>query len=422
MRVNYAGHKFNNQQINNAIQVLKSEWLILGKCGEQFQRQFAKRVGRKYGVFVNSGSSANLLAISFLKSNYYKKLKYISRIITPACGFPTTINPAYQIGFDVTLVDVDKNTLNLDLKDLQKTLQEKKDEGLGLIFAHALGNPVDMDKVLQLCQKYNVTLIEDCCDALGSTYDGKHVGTFGLLATYSFYPAHHITTGQGGMIVTDDFQIYKTLRSLRDWGRQCYCSGMDSVNFPNGRCNNRFSNWLPGLPQLITDHKYSYSEIGYNLKPLQIQAVIGLEQLKSLDQFISIRKRNYSILKQRLSKYGQYLAFVESHSKSDISWFAFPITITTDKFKRQDLIKFLQNNGIQTRLYFAGNVLYHKMYQFLAKDDYLGVTQDLPNSYIVTLNTFFVGVSQVITEQQVLYMCDKFDQFLTKHGVKHGNN
>lgn len=411
MRVNYAGHKFNKQQITKAIEVIKTQWLCLGKYGEQFQRQFANRVGRKYGVFVNSGSSANLLAISFLKSNYYKKIRQITRIITPACGFPTTINPAYQIGFGVTLIDIDKNTLNLDLQDLEETLQKKKDDGLGLIFAHALGNPVDMNRILQLCQKYNVTLIEDCCDALGSTYNGNHVGTFGLLATYSFYPAHHITTGQGGMVVTDDFQVYKTLRSLRDWGRECYCSGLDSKTLPNGKCNNRFNKWLPGLPQLVTDHKYSYSEIGYNLKPLQIQAVIGLEQLRSLDQFISIRKRNYSILKQRLSKYNQYISFVEVNPNSDVSWFAFPITVITEKFKRQDLIKFLQNNGIQTRLYFAGNVLYHKMYQRQIAQDYQSIKIDLPNSHIVTLYTFFVGVSHVIKEQQVLYMCDKFDQF-----------
>lgn len=413
-KVNYAGHKFNNNQINQAIQILKTGWLCLGKNGELFQRLFANTVGRKYGIFVNSGSSANFLAVNFLKSNYFRNIRNIDRILTPACGFPTTINPIIQNGFKVTFIDVDLETLNINIQYLQRQLQKYKNENLGLMFAHALGNPVDMYRILQLCQKYNVTLIQDCCDALGSTFDGKHVGTFGLLGTYSFYPAHHITTGQGGMIVTDDYQIYKTIRSLRDWGRQCYCSGLDSVNFVNGRCNNRFSNWLPGLPQTITDHKYSYSQMGFNMKPLQIQAVIGLQQLKSLNQFIQIRKYNYEIIKSRLTKYEQYFVFLQKLQVSDPSWFAFPITLKTDKFKRWDIIKFLQNNGIQTRLYFAGNVLYHKMYQqYFKQKDYQIIREQFPNSHLITLNTFFIGVSHVITKQQVNYMCDKFDQFLS---------
>lgn len=415
MRVNYAGHKFSKNQIKNAIESLSTQWLCLGQNGAKFQKQFANRVGRKYGVFVNSGSSANLLAISYLKSNHFRKIynKEIECIITPVCGFPTTINPIFQNNFQCHFVDINKDTLNINLNDLENILEINDKTNNALIFAHALGNPVDMNKIIDLCNKYNCILIQDCCDALGSKFDNKHLGTFGLLATYSFYPAHHITTGQGGMIVTDDYEVYKTLKSLRDWGRQCYCSGLDSKNFPNGKCNNRFGKWIPGLPDLIVDHKYSYSEMGYNLKPLQLQAVIGLQQLKSLDQFITIRKRNYNLLKNYLQKYNDYIQFVNVHDLSDVSWFAFPITLKTNKFKRSDIINFLQNNGIETRLYFAGNIMYHKMYEKYITN-YNDIKNCYPNSHIVSENTFFIGVSQVINEQQIFYICDKFDQFFGK--------
>lgn len=452
MKVRYAGNKFDQKQLYSAIKCVTQNWWALGDKGVQFQQEFCKVIGKPYGVFVNSGSSANLLAIYYAKKLGYKK------VITPVCGFPTTINAILQLGLQPLFIDIDDKTLNLNLNQLE--VMAKTHPGSVLMFAHALGNPPNMDQVMKIVEQYNLYLIEDCCDALGSTYNAqqdviidsngirrrcvdiklsgdnwgdakfsmdiikervdKKLGTFGKLSTYSFYPAHHMTTGQGGFIATDDYEVYKTLVSFRDWGRACTCRGKQDAMKQNGRCGRRFGKWLSGLPELEWDHKYCYSQIGFNLKPLELQAVIGLQQIKKLPEFESIRAYNYLRLRKVFDKYPQYFELPLMQQYANVNWFCFPVSIKyCSPFKRTDIIQFLQNSGIETRLYFGGNVLYHEAYKDFVQENYNGdynrIHKLFPNAKYVTQNTFFLGVSQVITEQQINYVCKKIEEFMEKH-------
>lgn len=326
------------------------------------------------------------------------------------------------------------------------------------MFAHALGNPPNMDQIMRIVEQYNLYLIQDCCDALGSQYMfntidatkvkqftqksiselvnkdtvkltiqtvtqhrfNKKLGTFGALSTYSFYPAHHMSTGQGGFIATDDYEVYKTLVSFRDWGRACTCRGKQDAMKQDGRCGKRFGKWLPGLPELEWDHKYCYSQIGFNLKPLESQAVIGIQQIKKLPEFESIRAYNYLRLRQIFDRYPQYFSLPLMPEYANVNWFCFPITIKQDSpFARSQIIYYLEQNGIQTRLYFGGNILYHEAYKDFVMNHYNGnyniIHKRFPDAKYVTQNTFFLGTSQVITEQQIEYTCKKLEEFLKRY-------
>lgn len=421
MRVRYSGNKFDQKELYAAVKTVTDDWWVFGQKCYQFQSKFADYVGKRYGIFVNSGSSANFLALYYAKSLGYKK------VITPVAGFPTTINPIIQLEMQPLFIDIELKTLNLNVKQLQEVASQNP--GSVLMFAHALGNPPSMKRIMEIVQKYNLYFIQDCCDALGSFYYmeqqehilmRKNLGTFGDLSTFSFYPAHHMSTGQGGMILTDDQEVYKRLTSMRDWGRDCFCHGSKDANKTNGRCGNRFSNWLPGLPDLEWDHKYSYGQIGFNLKPLELQGAIGLQQLKKLQSFDNIRLRNFYKLDEVFQGWKEYFHLSKTYKHAHPIWFAYPITLKqVALFSRQDIISHLQKHNIETRLYFGGNILYHKAYQNYVKQKYDGnyelIHERFPVAKYVTQNTFFLGVSQVITPLQINYMTNVLLEFLNEY-------
>ena len=400
--VQYSGPYFDGSEIKAAIATLAEGWLGLAEDGIRFENLFPKHLGKQHGVFVNSGSSANLLMFSALKSKRLYNLPVGSKVATAAAGFPTTINTIIQNGFVPIFVDIEQNTLNIDIDLLEQTLEANKDIRV-LVFAHVLGNPPDMDRIMYLVKKYDLILLEDCCDALGSTYDNKPLGSFGEMATCSFYPAHHITTGEGGFVAVNTKQQDTVVRSLRDWGRGCYCSGKASVCLKDGFCKKRFSNWLEELPDEILDHKYVYDEIGYNLKPMELQASMGLEQLKKIDIIHQKRKHNYIRLKDIFNKYQNYFYVHGATKKSDPSWFAFPVTvIKNEKFKRIDLTQYFEQHKIQTRNYFAGNILLQPGYTHLTVKGY--AKNQYPVATQVTTDTFFLGTSPVVTDDHINYI------------------
>jgi CDP-6-deoxy-D-xylo-4-hexulose-3-dehydrase len=405
--VQYAGNYFNEDEYVAAIECLLGGWLALGENGFRFERHFRDRLGKDHGALVNSGSSANLLMVSALKSKRLFGFKPGTKIITPVAGFPTTINPILQNGFQPVFVDIELDTLNLNVDQVEEAA---KAGAKVLVFAHVLGNPPNMDRIMDIVKKYDLVLLEDCCDALGTTYDGKLLGSFGTFASCSFYPAHHITMGEGGFVACQTEEQNIVVKSLREWGRGCYCYGAAASCLKNGMCKRRFSNWLPSLPDEVFDHKFVYEEIGYNLKPLDLQAAMGLVQLEKLDEIIGIRKRNHARLFEIFSKYEKYFHLPRATEKSDPSWFAFPLTIRDDSsFKRKDLTMFLENNKIQTRNYFAGNILLQPGYSDVCPD--IDAKKQFPVATKVTTDTFFLGVSPVITDEQIDYVGQVVDRF-----------
>lgn len=408
--VQYAGSYFCEKEYVAAISSILNGWLGLAELGTRFETNFAPQLGKSKGIFVNSGSSANLLMVSSLKSSRLYNLPEGTKIATAAAGFPTTINPIIQNNFTPVFVDIEPETLNIDLDKLEATLKEQPDIKV-LIFAHVLGNPPDMDRVMNLVEKYNLILLEDCCDALGSTYKGKLLGSFGDMSTCSFYPAHHICTGEGGFVAYNTDKHDTVLRSLRDWGRGCYCSGKASVCLKDGFCKKRYSNWIPALPEEIVDHKYVYDEIGYNLKPLELQAAIGLEQIKKIPEIINKRKENYNRLKKIFEPYSDLFKIHFATKDSDPAWFAFPVTVLkNNKFKRIDVVKHFEENKIQTRNYFAGNILLQPGYSGISVQG--TPLTDYPVSTMVTTDTFFLGTSPVITSEQLEYIEKTLKSFM----------
>ena len=271
--VNYAGAYYNEDEFVAGVGSLLNGWLAMGDQGLQFERQFPKQFGKTKGIVTNSGSSSNLLMMSALTSKRGYNLPKGTKVLMPIAGFPTTLNPTLQVGFVPVFVDIELETLNLDTAQLEKILIDNPDIRV-ITFAHVLGNPPNMDEVMRVVNKYNLILLEDCCDALGSTYDGKPLGSFGLMSSCSFYPAHHMTMGEGGYVATDDANTDVILRSFREWGRGCYCVGPEANKLKCGTCGKRFNNWIPTLPDEIFDHKYVYDEIGYNLKPIELQCAM----------------------------------------------------------------------------------------------------------------------------------------------------
>jgi CDP-6-deoxy-D-xylo-4-hexulose-3-dehydrase len=405
--VMYSGSLFDADEYIAGIDTLLDGWLALGENGIRFENKFSPRLGKQFGALTNSGSSANLLMVSSLASRKLFNLPKGSKIITPVAGFPTTINPILQNGYEPIFIDIELDTLNLNIEQLELAA---KQGASALIFAHVLANPPNMDEVMSIVKRYGLILLEDCCDALGSMYDGKPLGSFGELSSCSFYPAHHITMGEGGFVACKTKEQEVVIKSLREWGRGCYCSGKASSCLQNGMCKRRFSNWLPLLPNEIMDHKYVYEEIGYNLKPLEMQASIGLIQLKKLDNIIEKRKYNFSRLYKIFEPYSDTFILPKTTQKSDPSWFAFPLTLKdTSKFTRTQFTMFLENNKIQTRNYFGGNILLQPAYNHLITTDPITT---YPNATKATTNTFFLGTSPVIKDQHLDYIQKIVDTFL----------
>jgi CDP-6-deoxy-D-xylo-4-hexulose-3-dehydrase len=383
----------------------------MGDAGLKFEREFPKYFGKSKGIVTNSGSSSNLLMMSALTSKRGYNLPKGTKVLMPIAGFPTTLNPTLQVGFTPVFVDIELDTLNLDLDQVELALVSNPDIRV-ITFAHVLGNPPDMDRLMSLVAKYDLILLEDCCDALGSTYDNKPLGSYGLMSSCSFYPAHHMTMGEGGYVATNDASTDVILRSFREWGRGCYCVGPDANKLKCGSCGKRFSNWIPTLPDEVFDHKYVYDEIGYNLKPIELQCAMGLEQLKKLPDIHALRRRNYALLFDIYKDYEEFFHLPRATSKSDPSWFAFPLTIRKDApFTRGDIVDYLEENLIQTRPYFAGNIMLQPAYSHLmdpqeAKDNY-------PNATHAMTHTFFHGTSPVITPEQIEYIGNVVRGFLS---------
>jgi len=409
--VQYAGPYFSSEEYVAAVSSILNEWLVLGKDAITFESEFPKLMGKEYGILTNSGSSSNLIMMSALTSKRLYNFPKKTKVITPIAGFPTTLNPIFQVGFEPIFVDIDLNTLNLNLDQVEE--QAKKGARV-ITFAHVLGNPPDMNRLMNIVKQYNLILLEDCCDALGSTYDHKPLGSFGELASCSFYPAHHITMGEGGFVASKTKIQEIVSRSFREWGRGCYCVGKKANLLKNGSCGNRFSNWLPELPDEIFDHKYVYDEIGYNLKPIELQASIGLEQMKKLPLIHQKRKQNHAKLVNIFKPYEEFFILPKATNLSDPSWFAFAVTIKdNNKFKRKDIVDFLESNKIQTRPYFAGNIMLQPAYDGLInKND---VITKYPNARKVTTDTFFLGTSPVITPEQLNYVEEIVHSFFKKH-------
>lgn len=408
--VHYAGPHFSSDEYVAAVETLLQGWLVMGEKSTSFERKFPRMFGKEYGILTNSGSSSNLLMMSALTSKRGYNFPKGTKVLMPIAGFPTTLNPTLQVGFDPIFLDIELDTLNLDLTKAEDLIKQHNIKVI--TFAHVLGNPPNMDQVMDLVTKYNLVLLEDCCDALGSTYKDKPLGSFGEMASCSFYPAHHITMGEGGFISCKTPEQETILRSFREWGRGCYCVGLKANKLKCGTCKKRFSNWIESMPDEIFDHKYVYDEIGYNLKPIELQAAIGLVQLKKTDEIHSLRRRNYQLLYNIYEKYEEFFHLPRAREHSKPSWFAFPLTIRdTAPFSRTQIVDFFEDNLIQTRPYFAGNILLQPAYSnimdpMIAKTEYPIATKTMTD-------TFFHGTSPVITPEQIEYIGIMLDNFMT---------
>ena len=404
----YAGRIYDEKEMISLVDSALDFWLTAGRFAKQFEAEFAKFLGVEYCLLTNSGSSANLLAISALTSSKLgdRKLKPGDEIITTACGFPTTINPIIQNNLVPVFIDVDLGTYNIQVEKLEEAITEKTRV---IFIPHTLGNPAELDKVLEICEKYNLWLVEDNCDALGSKYNGKYTGTFGHIATFSFYPPHHITMGEGGALVTNDTQLKRLIESFRDWGRDCWCEpGHDNT------CGKRFG-WQLGTLPFGYDHKYIYSHIGYNLKVTDMQAATGVEQLKKLPFFIEARKKNFKLLYDGLKKYEKYFMLPEVESKADPSWFGFILTVREEAgFTRDDIVKYLEDNKIATRMLFAGNIIRHPSFENVK----YRVHSSLENTDFIMNNTFWIGVYPGLSSEMIAYIIDKIDEFIEKRGTR----
>jgi CDP-6-deoxy-D-xylo-4-hexulose-3-dehydrase len=407
--VQYAGPYFDSQEYVAAVRSLLGEWLVLGADAIKFESKFPKLFGKEYGLLTNSGSSANLLMMAAMTSKRGYNLPKGTKVITPIAGFPTTVAPIIQLGFTPIFVDIELETLNLDLDQVEQACIDNPDAKI-ITFAHVLGNPPNMNRLMEIVKKYKLILLEDCCDALGSTFEGKPLGSFGEMASCSFYPAHHMTMGEGGFVAMKDQNTERIVRSFREWGRGCYCVGKQNL-LENGACKCRFSNWLPSLPDEIFDHKYVYEEIGYNLKPIELQASMGLVQMEKLEEIGIKRRENYKNLFKAFSIYDDLFHLHEAQPGADVDWFAFPITIKDGApFKRSDICQFFEAHKIQTRPYFAGNIMLQPGYSHLVNSK--EVIEKYPVARKVTTDTFFLGTSPVITKEKTDYIQTILDKFV----------
>jgi len=391
-------------ELQNMVEASLDGWLTTGRFNHQFEDKLSKFLGIKCLLTVNSGSSANLIAFSTLTSPKLKEraIKKGDEVISVAAGFPTTVNPIIQCGAIPVFIDVKIPTYNIDENLVEGAITNKTK---AIMLAHTLGNPFNIKRIKDICEKYNLWLIEDSCDALGSKYDDKNVGTFGDLATLSFYPAHHITMGEGGAIYTNNKKLERIAESFRDWGRDCYCEpGKDNT------CNKRFGWKLGDLP-FGYDHKYTYSHLGYNMKITDMQAACGLAQLDRLDSFIKKRKDNFNYLFKNLKDLKDFFILPEPEANSEPSWFGFPLSLRINsKYNRGDIIQYLNSNKIGTRLLFSGNLIK----QPYMKDVNFRVYGQLKNTDFVMNNTFWVGLYPGLSLKHLEYIIDKLKDYFKK--------
>ena len=401
-RINYAGRVYDEKEMISLVDASLDFWLTTGRYAKQFEEELAKFLGVRYCLLTNSGSSANLLAISALTSPKLgeKRLQPGNEVITTACGFPTTLNPIIQNNLIPVFVDVELGTYNVQADKVEETISEKTK---AIFIPHTLGNPVELDKIMKLVKEYDLWFIEDNCDALGSKYKGRYTGSFGHISTCSFYPAHHITMGEGGAVLTDDTLLKNIIVSFRDWGRDCWCDpGCDNT------CGKRFDWQLGSLPAGY-DHKYIYSHVGYNLKVTDMQAAIGVEQLKKLPNFIEIRKANFKALYSGLIAMGDYFVLPCVAMESDPSWFGFPILVRENApFTRSEIVAYLENNKIATRMLFGGNLTKQPAYESIN----YRVVGVLRNTNLIMSNLFWIGVFPGITPEVIYYILSRFKEFI----------
>lgn len=396
-----SGRSFDSDELANLVEASLEFWLTAGRYSDQFEKEFASYLGIRHTMLCNSGSSANLLALASLTSPQLgeRALRPGDEVITVAAGFPTTVNPIIQNQLVPVFLDVDLRTHNIDVSHLEEAISSQTK---AIMIAHTLGNPFDLDTVSDVAHRHGLWLIEDNCDALGSTYRGRKTGTFGHLATTSFYPAHHITMGEGGAVMTNRPRLKTLVESFRDWGRDCWCApGVDNT------CGKRFEWQLGDLP-FGYDHKYAYSHIGYNLKLTDMQAAIGVAQLKKLPSFIETRKRNWQLLRDGLEPYEEFLMLPEATAHSDPSWFGLLLTVRPEApFNRNELIQHLESNKVATRLLFAGNLIRQPAYQHVN----YRIVGELTNTDVVMNQTFWIGVYPGLTPEMIAYVLQVFTSF-----------
>jgi CDP-6-deoxy-D-xylo-4-hexulose-3-dehydrase len=402
----YSGRVYDENEIISLVDSALEFWLTAGRFARLFEDELAGFLGVKYCLLTNSGSSANLLAVSALTSPKLgkKQLKAGDEVITVAAGFPTTVNPIIQNNLIPVFVDVDIATYNIQHETIEKAISDKTK---AIFVAHTMGNPFNLDAVMGIAEKYDLWLIEDNCDALGSRYKGKYTGTFGHIATFSFYPPHHISMGEGGALVTNNPLLKKLILSFRDWGRDCWCeSGCDNS------CGKRFDMQLGKLPYGY-DHKYIYSHIGYNLKVTDMQAAIGVEQLKKLPSFIESRKNNFKALYEGLKRHEKYFILPQAERDSDPSWFGFMLTVKENAgFTKNDIVEYLEKNRIATRMLFAGNITLQPSFE---RVNYR-IHGNLEQTDRIVKDTFWIGVYPGLTNKMIAYILKTFEDFIEMKG------
>lgn len=416
-----SGKLLGFEEMANMIDATLDMWLTAGRFNDTFETEFAKYLGVKYALTTNSGSSANLLAISALTSHKLgeRRLKKGDEVITVAAGFPTTVNPIVQNGLVPVFVDCEIDTYNIDVTKIEQAVSDKT---RAIFIAHTLGNPFELNKIKESADKYGLWIIEDSCDALGAEYEGQKAGTIGHIGTYSFYPAHHITMGEGGAVVTNDKELYRILMSFRDWGRDCFCKpGKDDT------CKRRFQMQLGNLPYGY-DHKYTYSHTGYNLKITDWQAACGVAQLRKLPDFLKKRSENALYMNQKLNDLSKYLILPQVNGNVKPSWFGYLISVKPEApFTKQALVEYLEKNGVGTRQLFAGNILRQPMFveseipmrignsdlifSNELNDDYYKL---LPNTDFIMNNTFWVGIFPALGEKELDKTCDLIHKFISQ--------
>jgi CDP-4-dehydro-6-deoxyglucose reductase, E1 len=405
-RVNYAGRVFDETEMQYLVDSSLDFWLTYGDYSKKFEKQLSEYLNVRWTFLVNSGSSANLLAFYTLTSPLLKErqVKRGDEVITVAAGFPTTITPIVQYGAVPVFVDMELTHVNMDVTKLELALSPKTK---AIMIAHTLGNPFDIKAIKEFCDKHNLWLIEDNCDALGSMYDGRLTGTWGDIGTSSFYPPHHMTMGEGGATYTDNPLLQKIMLSMRDWGRDCWCeSGVDNT------CNSRFSKKFGDLPKGY-DHKYVYSHFGFNLKVSDMQAAVGVAQLEKFPKFVEKRKENHQRLLDGLKGLERYISIQEATPNSDPSWFGFLITVNDGmKFTRNDISMFLEDNKIQTRNLFAGNILRHPLFDEMTENIDYRVIGKLTNTDKIMNDSFWIGLYPGMGDDAIDYMVKMIREFI----------